>query len=138
MGRRAGVPGCEFRILYGEGVPMGCVQLQPVVEADGTHVELLRFGLAEQAIGRGLGGRFLEHGIAAAWSLRDRAGIPPVARMWLHTCSLDGPAALANYQAPGLVAHKAEDAHENVPDQPLGAWASTGGPGPTTGGDSGR
>jgi GNAT superfamily N-acetyltransferase len=132
------VPGCEFWILYSEGVPMGYVQLHPIVEADGTHVEILYFGLTEQTIGRGLGGRLLEHGIAAAWSLHDRADIPPVARVWVHTCALDGPAALANYQARGLVIYKAEDTDENVPDQPLGAWASTGGPAPMTGSDCGR
>ncbi|MFI5688482.1 GNAT family N-acetyltransferase [Streptomyces sp. NPDC051636] len=129
------VPGVEFWILYSEGVPMGYVQLHPVVEADGTHVEILYFGLAEQALGRRLGGCFLEHGIAAAWTLPDRTGLPPVARVWVHTCTLDGPAALTNYQSRGLAIYKTEDADENVPDQPLGAWAATGGPAPTTDGD---
>ncbi|MFF1871350.1 GNAT family N-acetyltransferase [Kitasatospora herbaricolor] len=131
-------PGVEFWILYSGGVPMGYVQLHPVVEADGTHVEILYFGLAEQALGRGLGGGFLEHGIAAAWTLPDRTGLPPTARVWVHTCTLDGPAALANYQARGLAVYKTEETDQHVPDQPLGAWAATGGPAPTTDDDRGQ
>ena len=29
-------------------------------------------------------------------------------RVWVHTCTLDGPHALANYQARGLVTYKVE------------------------------
>jgi len=118
------VPGEELWILYHEGVPAGYVQLHP----DGTDVEIRYFGLAEPVIGRGFGGPLLEHGIAAAWTLPDRHPLPPVTRVWVHTCSLDGPAALANYQARGLVLHATEETDENVPDRPLGAWVSTGGP----------
>ncbi|MEV6346474.1 GNAT family N-acetyltransferase [Actinoplanes sp. NPDC051851] len=56
--------------------------------------------------------------------------LPGVARVWVHTCSLDGPAALANYQGRGLVIYHTEETDENVPDQPLGSWISTGGPTP--------
>ena len=45
---------------------MGYVQLQPVAQPQGSQVEIRYFGLAPQAIGRGLGGRLLEHAIAAA------------------------------------------------------------------------
>ncbi|MEZ5090953.1 MAG: GNAT family N-acetyltransferase [Micropruina sp.] len=86
------VPGTEFWILYDAGVPAGYVHLQPALEPDGTHVEIRYFGLAARAIGRGLGGPLLEHGIDAAWTLPERSGLPPVTRVWVHTCSLDGPA----------------------------------------------
>ncbi len=122
------VPGTEFWVLYGEGGPWGYVHLHPLVAADGTHVEIRYFGLAERAIGRGLGGPLLEHGIAAAWSLAERADVPPTARVWVHTCTLDGPAALANYQARGLVVCGTEEADEDMPGEPLGPWVSTGGP----------
>lgn len=122
------VPGTEFWILYGDDGPWGYVQLQPVVAEDGTHVEVRYFGLAEQAIGRGLGGVLLEHGVAAAWSLPRRFDVPRVARVWVHTCSLDGPAALANYEARGFVVCGTKETDEDVPSQPLGSWASTGGP----------
>lgn len=127
------VPGTEFWILYGGGVPLGYLHLQPVQQDDGLHVEIRYFGLVEQAIGRGLGGRLLARGIDAAWSVPERTdGLPAVSRVWVHTCSLDGPAALANYQARGLVVCAVEESDEDQPEQPLGSWVSTGGP--STGG----
>ena len=122
------IPGAEFWVLYGEGVPLGYVHLHPTPADTGTDVEIRYFGLTEQAIGRGLGGRLLERGILAAWSLPERFGLPPVTRLWVHTCTLDGPAALANYQARGFVVVGAEDEEKDVAGQPLGAWISTGGP----------
>ena len=121
------VPGTEFWIIYREGVPMGYVQLQPIAQSDGTHVEIRYFGLALQAIGCGLGGRLLEHGIVAAWSLPERSGLPPTARVWVHTCTLDGPAALANYQARGLVVYAEETTEEIVPAHSPGPWSATTG-----------
>ncbi len=123
------VVGTEFWILYGEGVPQGFVQLQPTGGDDGSHVEIRYFGLAAQAMGRGLGGRMLEHGVAAAWTLPERHDLPHAARVWVHTCSLDGPAALDNYRARGFEIFQTEDADEQVAEQPLGAWAAAGGPG---------
>jgi GNAT superfamily N-acetyltransferase len=121
------VPGTEFWIAYRDGVPLGYVQLQPAVQPGGTHVEIRYFGLAQQAIGHGLGGRLLEHGIAAAWSLPERAGLPPATRVWVHTCSLDGPAARANYQARGLVIYAEDTTDQTVPARSPGAWAATTG-----------
>lgn len=123
--------GTEFWILYGGGVPLGYVHLHPTQEQEGTHVEIRYFGLVEQAIGRGLGGRLLEHGIQAAWSLSERVDVPAVVRVWVHTCTLDGPAALANYQARGLLICGTEETDETQPDQPVGSWVSTGGPAPS-------
>lgn len=122
------LPGREFWVLYGGGVPIGYLQLHPVPEADGTHVEIRYFGLAEQGLGRRLGGPLLEHGIAGAWSLPDRSGLPPVVRVWVHTCSLDGPSALSNYQARGLEVYAVEETDEDLPAAPPGAWAASGGP----------
>jgi ribosomal protein S18 acetylase RimI-like enzyme len=119
------VPGTEFWIAYGSGVPLGYLQLQPV---DG-QVELRYFGLARPAIGRGLGGALLEHGIAAAWTLPERHDVPPTARVWVHTCSLDGPAALRNYQARGLAIYAEEVTEEQVAEHTPGAWNASGGPG---------
>ncbi|MFT4295686.1 MAG: GNAT family N-acetyltransferase [Micropruina sp.] len=122
------VPGREFWVLYGAGVPIGYIHLHPVVEADGTHVEIRYFGLAEQGLGRGLGGPLLEHGIAAAWSIPERSGLPSVVRVWVHTCTLDGVAALSNYQARGLEIVATEETDEELPDAPPGPWVATGGP----------
>ncbi|MFT4219747.1 MAG: GNAT family N-acetyltransferase [Microbacterium sp.] len=123
------IPGTEFWILSGAGQPLGYVHLCPSPSDHGTSVEIRYFGLAPQAIGRGLGGRLLEHGVRAAWTLPERFGLEPTTRVWVHTCTLDGPAALANYQARGLVVCGVEEAEQHVAREPLGAWASTGGPG---------
>ncbi|MFT4136688.1 GNAT family N-acetyltransferase [Microbacterium sp.] len=122
------VAGTEFWILYGGGIPLGYVHLQPQPVAEGTSVELRYFGLAEAAIGQGLGGCLLEHGIRAAWTVPERSGLPPVVRVWVHTCTLDGPTALANYRARGFVVVGAEETDEDVADEPLGSWRATGGP----------
>jgi GNAT superfamily N-acetyltransferase len=63
---------------------------------DGS-VEIAYFGLMAEAIGRGLGRALLTRAVDAAWSLR-----PEPSRVWLHTCTLDHPAALANYLARGF------------------------------------
>ncbi len=132
------VPGTEFWILYRVGVPIGYAHLYPEVKTDGTHVEIRYFGLVEDAIGQGLGGALLSAVVDAAWTLAERASaranqglssleMPPVVRVWVHTCTLDGPAALANYRARGFAIFDIEDVEEDYPDEPLGAWVSTGG-----------
>jgi GNAT superfamily N-acetyltransferase len=63
-------------------------------EPDGTAVEIAYFGLLPHAQGRGLGGHLLTHALRTAF---ERAP-----RVWVHTCTLDGPHALANYKGRGL------------------------------------
>ncbi len=60
-----------------------------------SDVELAYFGLLPQFIGKGLGGGFLTKAIKNAWR-------PKTRRVWVHTCSLDHPNALKNYQARGF------------------------------------
>ncbi len=64
-------------------------------------VEIAIFGLAPKFIGRGFGGVLLTYALEQAWKLGPQ-------RVWLHTCSLDHPAALHNYQARGLQVYKVE------------------------------
>jgi len=64
-------------------------------------VEIAYFGLLPQFIGRGLGGALLTSAIEHAWEVS-----PSVARVWVHTCTLDHPRALANYQARGMTIYK--------------------------------
>ena len=65
-------------------------------------VEITYFGLLPQFLGRGLGGALLTSAIEQAWQMS-----PSVARVWLQTCTLDHPRALANYQARGMTIYKA-------------------------------
>ncbi len=79
-------------VAYHRGAIAGYYELQ----RQGNDVEILYFGLVEQFFGRGFGGPLLSHAIEQAWNW---AGCE---RVWVHTCSLDHPSALLNYQARGL------------------------------------
>lgn len=75
------------------GAPAGYVELEA---QPGGAVEVAYFGLLERYQGRGIGGWLLAKGLERAWQLEGTT------RVWLHTCSLDGPQALPNYEARGL------------------------------------
>lgn len=75
-----------------DGVPAGYYEL----ERQGSDVEVAYFGLVADVVGRGLGGWLLTRALEDAWAHDG------VTRVWVHTCSLDGPAALANYEARGM------------------------------------
>lgn len=59
-------------------------------------VEIMYFGLTPDFVGAGYGGYLLTHALSMAWEWRARV-------VRVNTCSLDHPAALANYQARGMV-----------------------------------
>jgi len=80
---------------------VGWYELRAVPED--RSVEIAYFGLFPQAIGRGLGKQLLSCAVRDAW-----ATSPPPARVWLHTCTLDHPAALPNYVARGFRPYKTE------------------------------
>jgi len=67
---------------------------------DGS-VELAYFGLMPQFLGRGLGKHLLTCATEQAWALGAN-------RVWLHTCTLDDPAALPNYLKRGFKPFKTE------------------------------
>jgi GNAT superfamily N-acetyltransferase len=85
-------PEVETWVLYVSGTPAGYVELESQANA---NVEIAYFGLIEKFIGQGLGGYLLSAGVQHAWDLGPE-------RVWVHTCSLDGPHALANYLARGF------------------------------------
>jgi len=70
---------------------------------DDEGVEIAYFGLLPEFIGRRLGGALLTSAIERAWWMS-----PAATRVWVHTCSLDHPGALGNYQARGMVIYKEE------------------------------
>jgi len=82
----------ETWVLRDHGEPAGYFELES--QADGD-VEIAYLGLLPSSIGRGLGGYLLTAAVQRAWA----AG---AARVWLHTCTLDHPGALANYEARGF------------------------------------
>jgi GNAT superfamily N-acetyltransferase len=67
-----------------------------------SEVEIAYFGLLPDFIGRGLGGVLLTGAIRRAWAMG-------AARVWVHTCTLDHPQALANYEARGMRVYRIEE-----------------------------
>ncbi|HEU5089235.1 MAG TPA: GNAT family N-acetyltransferase, partial [Roseiflexaceae bacterium] len=90
-------PGVTILVVYVRGVPAGYVEL--LREADEPGTEIAYFGIMPEFQGRGLGKYLLTVGA-------ERAFDGGAERVWLHTCSLDGPYALANYQARGFMPYK--------------------------------
>ncbi|MBC9955536.1 GNAT family N-acetyltransferase [Yimella sp. cx-51] len=122
------VPATTFLVAYADGVPHGYLQLGASTVAESSEIEIKYFGLVEDAIGKGLGSALLTRGIERAWQASELDDVPPVLRVWVHTCSLDGPAALRTYQSRGLKLIDETVTQETYPEQPLGSWVSTGGP----------
>lgn len=77
------------------------------------EAELVFFGLAEDAIGQGLGRWLMSRAVELAWSRQIR-------RLWLHTCNFDHPGALAFYRRSGFVPYKL--AVEYTPDPRLAGF----------------
>jgi GNAT superfamily N-acetyltransferase len=102
--------GPELRTFaaYYDGKLAGYYEL---LNNDQGDVEIAYFGLLPEFIGRGLGGALLTSAIEEAWSPESIRGIAPK-RVWVHTCTLDHPQALANYQARGMVVYKVEETVE--------------------------
>jgi len=66
-------------------------------------VEIVYFGLIARFHGRGLGKYMLTRAVDEAWRT------PGARRVWLHTCTLDGPAALPNYLGRGFCVLRTEE-----------------------------
>jgi GNAT superfamily N-acetyltransferase len=96
--RYLGTPGVSLWVLHSGGAPAGYYELKR--HEDGS-VEIAYFGLLQEFIGRGLGKYLLSEAVAEAWRQGAR-------RVWLHTCTLDGPAALPNYKSRGFKPFKEE------------------------------
>jgi len=106
-------PEVQTWVAYISGTPAGYVELES--QPDGS-VEIAYFGVLRQFIGQRLGGYLLTVGTEKAWAMNAR-------RVWVHTCSLDGPYALANYKARGFQVYAQETKTQELPDKPPGLWA---------------
>lgn len=100
-------PLVEIYVLHAGGVPAGFAELDRSTEVDGCEVRL--FGLMPEFIGRKLGPFFLAHVLDIAWR-------PSTKRVFLSTCSLDHPGALAMYQRAGFRPYG--QARHPAPDPP--------------------
>lgn len=98
-------PSVTLLVLYVRGTPAGYVELEREAAEPGTEVAY--FGLFSAFHGRGLGKYLLSRGVQRAYD--DGAE-----RVWVHTCTLDGPHALANYRARGFVPYRTTRHQESV------------------------
>jgi GNAT superfamily N-acetyltransferase len=57
------------------------------------------FGVADTLIGTGAGRWMMNRALERAWSL-------PIRRFWVHTCTLDHPAAVEFYRRSGFTAFR--------------------------------
>jgi GNAT superfamily N-acetyltransferase len=109
-------PGVETWVAYLSGTPAGFFELEA---QPGGNVEIVKFGLLPQFIGKGLGGHLLTAAVERAWQMG-------ASRVWLHTCTLDHPYARKNYCARGFREYKREVKSKEIPDQPPGPWPGAG------------
>lgn len=107
-------PELQTWVAYLRGTPVGYFELEL---QEGGNVEVCYFGLLPGSLGRGLGGHLLTCAIEQAWRMGAQ-------RVWLHTCTLDHPAALANYLARGMRTYKEEVSVKELPLLPPTFWPS--------------
>lgn len=84
--------GVSVWLMSWEAAPAGYFELR---QHEDSSVEIAYFGLLPDFIGRGWGKYLLTRAVQAAWQLNS-------GRVWLHTCTLDHPAALPNYLKRGF------------------------------------
>ena len=85
-------PGVSIWLMSWRNQRAGYFELR---QHEDESVEIAYFGLLPDFIGRGWGKYLLTRAAQAAWALAPR-------RIWLHTCTLDHPAALPNYLKRGF------------------------------------
>lgn len=91
-------PGYGLWIMSYDGDVAGFFELK---WSDAGDVEIELIGLVKRFHGRGLGGHLLTSAVEIAFAIG-------ASRIWLHTCTLDHPAALPNYQARGFTPFRTE------------------------------
>lgn len=85
-------PRVEVWTLVRDGADVGLLELD---RREAGEVELTFFGLVPEVVGGGAGRLMMDHAVARAFA-------EPVRRFWVHTCTLDHPAALAFYVRSGF------------------------------------
>lgn len=97
-----------WAVLDRRGIEVGILELdfrQP------GQCEIAFFGLVPELNGKGHGKWLMAMALQLGWA---EAGVQ---RMWVHTCTLDGPTALAFYQRSGFTAYQRQ--LETFPDPRL-------------------
>ena len=107
-----GKPTISLWVMYVEGSPAGYFE---VSGQDDGSTEIAYFGLLQEFLGRGFGKHLLTEAVDQAWATGAN-------RIWLHTCTLDDPAALPNYLKRGFKPFNEEKYFTTItPDEALRA-----------------
>lgn len=97
-----------WAVLDRRGIEVGILELDFRTVSE---CEIAFFGLIPELAGKGHGKWLMAMALQLGWS---EAGVQ---RMWVHTCTLDGPSALAFYQKSGFTAYQRQ--LETFPDPRL-------------------
>ncbi len=89
-------PSVSLWIMKSDFETLGYYELE---KHQDDSIEICYFGLLPNSIGLGLGGQMLTDALRRAFDLG-------ASRLWLHTCCLDHPNALANYKSRGMEIYK--------------------------------
>ncbi|MGQ0712779.1 MAG: GNAT family N-acetyltransferase [Gemmatimonadaceae bacterium] len=107
-------PRVSLWVMYADGAPAGYAELEQ--HADGS-IEIVYFGLLPGFTRRGLGKLMLTAAVERAWE-------QGASRVWLHTCTLDDPAALPNYLKRGFTPYKEEQYTVEIDERELSTLRS--------------
>lgn len=91
-------PAVEVSTLTVEGRDEGLLELDFRTPGE---VELAFFGLTAELVGRGAGRLLMDAALERAWAGRPR-------RVWVHTCTLDHPGAVAFYRRSGFMPYRVQ------------------------------
>lgn len=102
-----------WAVLDRRGIEVGILELD---FRDAGQCEIAFFGLVPELAGKGFGKWLMALALQAGW------GEPGVQRMWVHTCTLDGPGALSFYIRSGFTPYQRQ--WETFPDPRLSGLIS--------------
>lgn len=110
-------PGVEVYALSVQGRDEGLLELD---FRESGCCELAFFGLSNALLGQGAGRWLMNRALEFAWA-------HPIQRLWVHTCTLDHPAALSFYLRSGFEVY---ERRVEVADDPrvIGLLPRTAGP----------
>lgn len=91
-------PLVEIYVLHVGNKSAGYIELDRRLNPE---IELAYFGLMPEFLGFGLGRWLLDSALRISWRYQPK-------RVWLHTCTLDHPAALRLYKQAGFVEYSQE------------------------------
>lgn len=91
-----GDPNVEVYAVEHDGLDEGMLELDFRTPGEG---EIAFFGLTDALVGTGAGRWLMNRALEIAWAR-------PISRLWVHTCTLDHPSAVAFYMRSGFVPYK--------------------------------